>query len=101
MMRTACRLRSPVYGLQSLSGTADRRPKTVDLSDFYQSELLLPLFLDELQQVGAEAAFLHEATRFRVRGFHDVAVAHHVAGSQLRLAGLARAEEIPGAAQFE
>ena len=71
------------------------------LSDFDQAELLLPLLLDELQQLGGEPAVRDDRARLAVGRFHDVAVADQITGAQLRQPRLARAEEVSGAAQLE
>jgi hypothetical protein len=54
------------------------------LSNFNQSELILPSLLNESQQIAGQTAFLNERPRLVVRRFHDVAVAHEIAGAQLR-----------------
>ena len=54
------------------------------LSHLDQSKLILPSLLHELQELAREAAFLDERTRLAMCGLHDVAVAHEIAGPQLR-----------------
>src|SRR5262245_17276318 len=78
-----------------------RSSRSAWLSHLYQAELLLPALLHELQELDRKPAFLDERPCLAVRGLHDVAVAHEVAGAQLGQPGLPRPEEISRPAQLE
>src|ERR1041384_960586 len=71
------------------------------LTNFNQSKLILPALLHELQELARQAAGVHERARFPMRRFHHVAVAHEIAGSQLRQPRLPGAEEVARPAQLE
>src|SRR5215212_8754108 len=91
MLNIVSRSLSDVGRRPSHDGVCKRRPLyrpaiTRTLAHFDEAELFVPPLLHELQELTRQPTFVDERARFAMRGFHDVAVAHQVTGSQLRQA---------------